>query len=78
MDKDLDVFVIFTGGGLCQLCEQFYPVLIKAAQVFSRTQNLMFASINMGLNELDDTSVYYYPTVRMYPKDSKYRPYDYD
>lgn len=54
------------------------PVFEKAAKVLSNTQNLLFTTINMGLNELEDHVVYYYPTVRFYPKDSKYRPYDYD
>lgn len=78
MNKDLDVFVMFVGGGICQLCEDFWPVFVKAAKVLSRTNGLMFTTINMGNNEIDDLSIYYYPTVRYYPRDSKYRPYDYD
>eukprot|EP00347_Sterkiella_histriomuscorum_P010855 403374666 len=77
-DKELDVFVMFIGGGLCQLCEEFWPVYVNAATILSRTNGLLFTTINMGLNELDDQTIYYYPTVRYYPKDSKYRPYDYD
>ena len=78
LDKALDVFVMFVGGGLCKLCDDFFPVFVKAAKVFSRTSNLRFATINMGANELEDATVYYYPTVRMYPRDSKHRPFDYD
>lgn len=33
----------------------------------------------MALNELDEVhSIYYYPTLRFYPRDSKHRPYNYD
>lgn len=32
----------------------------------------------MGKNEVDDANVYYYPTVRLYPADNKFRPWDYD
>ena len=60
------------------MCEDFWPVFVKAAKVLSRTNGLMFTTINMGNNEIDDLSIYYYPTVRYYPRDSKYRPYDYD
>lgn len=78
MDKELDVFVLFTGSS-CQLCEELWPVLVKAAKVLSRSQNLIFASINMGLNELDEKhNIYYYPTVRYYPRDNKDKPQDYD
>ena len=77
-DKELDVFVMFVGGGLCKLCDDFWPIYVKAAKVLSRTNGLLFTTINMAMNELDDASIYYYPTIRYYPKDSKYRPYDYD
>lgn len=33
----------------------------------------------MALNELAEVhNIYYYPTLRFYPRDSKHRPYDYD
>ena len=33
----------------------------------------------MANNELPDVhNIFYYPTLRYYPKDSKYRPYNYD
>ena len=51
MDVNKDVFVIFTGPR-CKLCDDVWPVFIKAAKVFSGTPDLIFASINMELNEL--------------------------
>jgi hypothetical protein len=33
----------------------------------------------MAINELPEVAnIFYYPTLRYYPRDSKYRPYDYD
>ena len=33
----------------------------------------------MALNELPEVhNIFYYPQLRYYPRDSKYRPYDYD
>ena len=43
-----------------------------------KTENLIFTTIDMSLNEVDDANVYYYPTVRFYPADNKVRPWDYD
>lgn len=78
MDKSKDVFVFFYTEN-CKLCEDFWQVYIEAAKFFEQTPDLVFASINMKDNELDDkTDIYYYPTIKYYPTNSKTRPYDYD
>ena len=76
-DDKTDVFVLFTGSN-CRLCEDFWPTFINTAKVLHKTQGLIFATIDMGLNEIDDQTVYYYPTVRFYPADNKIRPWNYD
>lgn len=77
MDIQKDVFVLFVGP-FCELCDQVWPVFLKAAQALVKTENLQFCTMNMELNEIDDNSINFYPTLRYYPTDSKNRPYDYD
>ena len=79
MDPDIDVMVIFYTTNACKLCEEIWPLYIKAAEHLKLSKGLRFTSINMAGNELDEISnIFYYPTLRYYPKDSKHRPYDYD
>ena len=78
-DRDLDVVVLFYTSNYCKLCEELWPLYIKLAEVLRQTSNLRFTSINMALNELPEVhNIFYYPQLRYYPRDSKYRPYDYD
>ncbi len=46
-DKETDVLVFFTGGSRCTLCDEFWPVIISASSVLSKTPGLVFANINM-------------------------------
>ena len=79
MDKDLDVLVLFYTTKICKLCDEFWPLYTKLAEILSETQDLRVTSINMSQNELDEVhNVFYYPLLRFYPRDSKHRPYDYD
>jgi len=79
MNKGLDVIVLFYTSNPCKLCEDIWPFYIQAAKVLHRTQDLRFTSIDMGQNELAELhNIFYYPTIRYFPRDSKHRPYDYD
>ena len=81
MDRQLDVMVIFFTTNSCKLCEDLWPLYIQAAEKLKShgTQELVFASVNMAQNELPDVhNLFYYPTLRFYPRDSKSRPYDFD
>ncbi len=70
--------LFYTSNG-CSLCEELWPLYIEAARRLHRTQNLLFTSIDMATNDLpDENNLFYYPSLRYYPKDSKYRPYNYD
>lgn len=77
MDNTTDVFVFFTGA-VCRLCEEFYPTFISAAKVLNKSPKLLFTTINVSENELEEHDIHYYPTVRFYPTNSKFRPFDYD
>jgi thiol-disulfide isomerase/thioredoxin len=78
-DRDLDVVVLFYTSNYCKLCEELWPLYIKLAELLKQTLNLRFTSVNMALNELPEVhNIFYYPQLRYYPRDSKYRPYDYD
>ena len=77
MAEDKDVFVMFLSAE-CKLCEDFWPVFVQAAKAMHKNTELVFASINMELNELAEENVYFFPTIRYYPINSKHRPYDYD
>jgi thioredoxin-like negative regulator of GroEL len=76
-DNSSDVFVFFTSK-VCRLCNEFWPTYINAAKVLNKSRNMIFTTIDMSNNELDDQNIYYYPTIRYYPTNSKYRPFDYD
>jgi len=77
-DATSDVFVFFTkGGDKCELCQNFWPGFIEAAIILERSSNLIFATIDLSHNEVDWVDVYYFPTVRYYPRNNKKRPLDY-
>jgi hypothetical protein len=52
-DEKSDVFVLFTGSN-CRLCEDFWPTYINTAKVLHKSTNLLFTTIDMSLNEVDD------------------------
>ncbi len=48
MDKDLDVLVLFYTAKICKLCDEFWPLYTKLAEILSETQDLRLTSINMS------------------------------
>ena len=79
LDKAQDVVVLFYISNGCPLCEALWPLYIEAAKYLHRTQNMLFTAIDLSENELPDVhNLFYYPMLRYYPRDSKYRPFNYD
>ena len=79
LDRAQDVVVLFYITNGCPLCESIWPLYLEAAKALHRTQNLLFTAIDLSANELPEVhNLFYYPTLRYYPRDSKYRPFNYD
>ena len=78
LDPSLDVFLFFTHSH-CELCSSLLPHFLRTAQIFQHSPNLVFATLNLALNDIkEEHNVYYYPTLKYYSRDRKLQPEQFD
>ena len=71
LENDKDVLVYFVSPK-CKKCQEFEPELEKLAMKLKQNNDkIIFATIDATLNDIEELTFHYFPTIMLYPGNAK-------